>query len=569
MTYHDPIGSFRRKLKSSPWLVMSLLFHLLLILGLGFVAVQRAKKGEPKPTRLIVVASSPVEPPVEFVEPPPEPRILIPPPDKGEIVTFDDVTYLPTDLVPDIDLTKPIGDPTIESLLPDSTPAASSGIGVGTGGIRGTSVASVWRRRPGDRVGPPGGGGRPPLGPTFAIDKAVRDGLVWLCRHQNDDGSWSPRSLPELCDARSRCYDETLRSNDHYDVGVTSLALLCFLGAGFTHQSQLWLVDPLRDERHRVGEVVTRGLKWLRARQNPDGSFSGDRAFMYNEALATMALSEAYGLSGYRYWRDPAQRGVDFLQRAQRPSPSGSGLWGWRYASREEIEDPRRGTGDPGYAKELYDADTSVTAWCVMALKSAQLSKLAVEPASLDGAVEFCNFVTAPLGDQGGLVGYVDAASAGRVVSGPFDERFTYHPTTMSALGMCIRIFARHDATDPFLEAAAQRIAADLPAVTKDRASVDYYYWYYASLALNQLDGPDSPRRSTSGRYWNRWNGAMNEALLGLQDHSEAACSRGGWIVNDRWGSYSATGPIYATALAVLTLEVYYRYPNAFGGKRN
>jgi hypothetical protein len=39
---------------------------------------------------------------------------------------------------------------------------------------------------------------------------------------------------------------------------------------------------------------------------------------------------------------------------------------------------------------------------------------------------------------------------------------------------------------------------------------------------------------------------------------------------SDRWGNYSGCGPLYNTALNVLTLEVYYRYENAFGGsKRN
>jgi hypothetical protein len=39
---------------------------------------------------------------------------------------------------------------------------------------------------------------------------------------------------------------------------------------------------------------------------------------------------------------------------------------------------------------------------------------------------------------------------------------------------------------------------------------------------------------------------------------------------SDRWGNYSGAGPLYNTAINVLTLEVYYRYENAFGGsKRN
>src|SRR4029079_8323332 len=113
--------------------------------------------------------------------------------------------------------------------------------------------------------------------------------------------------------------------------------------------------------------------------ENPDGSFGKDRAFMYNQALATMALCEAYGLTQNRYWKEPAQRAVDFLQGAQRPNPSGNGMWGWRYAARQDLEKGHQGDSlDEAYKKELYDADTSVTGWAVMALKSAKMCGLAV-----------------------------------------------------------------------------------------------------------------------------------------------------------------------------------------------
>ena len=62
---------------------------------------------------------------------------------------------------------------------------------------------------------------------------------------------------------------------------------------------------------------------------------------------------------------------------------------------------------------------------------------------------------------------------------------------------------------------------------------------------------------------WNNWSNAMNKAVLALQDKTEKDCSFGGWMTRDRW-SYDA-GRIYATAINILTLEVYYRYENAFG----
>jgi hypothetical protein len=58
----------------------------------------------------------------------------------------------------------------------------------------------------------------------------VLDGLRWLARHQNDDGSWGAVSFRSHCPDSAPCYDVQLSSKDNFDVGLTSLALLCFLG---------------------------------------------------------------------------------------------------------------------------------------------------------------------------------------------------------------------------------------------------------------------------------------------------------------------------------------------------
>jgi hypothetical protein len=562
----DPIGSFRRLLKNSPWLVMSVLVHVIALVGLGLFAIRKMTTPTPVDTTLVRI-THPVETPPEEI---PVPEIFVrdpPPPDRPYEIT-DEHFDIPVDplLAAEPDLSKDIGDP--KSLdIENSSPPVSGAIGVGPGGSDrgwGPSTDTIRPRR----IGPPKTRvGRLPDMETVATEKAVRHGLLWLCRHQNADGSWSPRSMKDICDPNNPCLDPKIAVSDHYDEGLTSLALLAFLGAGHSHLSKADLVDPVRAKRYRLGEVVKKGLQWLRDRQNEDGSFSRDRAFMYNEALATMALSEAYGMTGTKYWREPAQRGVDFLQGAQRPSPaSSSSKWGWRYGSRDDVEKEIGSATDPERMRLLYDADTSVTTWCVMALKSAELSKLAVAPESLAGALDFAKFVTA----DDGNVGYLDRASAGASLAGPYSEAFAYHPTTMCALGMCIRIFAAHDPSDPILDRSAAKLVQDLPPVikegAKDSRSIDYYYWYYASLALNQLDGPDSPRKS--GKYWDRWNKAMVDALLSLQDGSQRTCGDGGFLVNDRWSSASGAGAIYATAMSVLTLEVYYRYPNAFGRRR-
>src|SRR5262249_29286649 len=142
-----------------------------------------------------------------------------------------------------------------------------------------------------------GGGKKGRGGATQGTEKAVLDGLRWLCRHQNPDGSWSPTTLNERCPCDDPMYNPKTAYTKNFDEGLTGMALLCFLGAGLSHDSKQDIVDTAMAKRYKAGEVVKNGLQWLCKKQNPEGSFSTGRPFMYNEALACMAVAEAYGLT--------------------------------------------------------------------------------------------------------------------------------------------------------------------------------------------------------------------------------------------------------------------------------
>lgn len=553
MNTWKPLTTLRDAARNSPWIVMAVALHLILI---AIATVFYTTRGTEAPDLSAFVCDlAPPKPIQEIVDPPEpiRPREVIPHQQSVELVEVQ--TYQP-DLAPTAPAEIPQGEIDAPDDLPPALASTSTAIGVGVHGVRGVGPSPWSIRNP----FPPGRGdpnGTRELRPTSSVpENGVLSGLRWLARHQNEDGSWSATALADRCDPDHACDVSKASRIGTYDEGLTSLALLAFLGAGFSHESKPWFKDRERNDKKVVtGEVVRRGLKWLVDHQNSDGSFGKDRVFLYNHALATMALSEAYGLTQARYWHDPAQRAATFLAQAQRPNPSGVGLWGWRYAPRQEIERFRGSDSiDENFKKELFDADTSVTGWAVMALKSARMAGLEVPEENFAGALAFARWVSR----EDGLCGYVDPKGAGAKVTGP-DDQFDYHPAGMSALSMCIRAFAAHDLDDPFLEPAAKRLVADLPSVSKDKLSVDYYYWYYASLALFQFDGPDSPR--ARGNVWTPWNKAMQKAVLDLQERGKG-CGEGGWLVPDRW-SHSG-GPIYATALNVLTLEVYYRYANAF-----
>jgi Prenyltransferase and squalene oxidase repeat len=568
-----------------PWFMISTGIVLSIAFLVSLIVVGTESKPVQEVVQTVKVSNKVEKPAEELIQPEEEiERKSIPKNVESELVSYEEDTFILPDDAPDPnqDLHLDLGDPEGVDNLPTGATGGTSA-GVGTGGHLGSGVSAFASRRVGS-----GGKGRRPLGVTQATEASVLEGLRWLIRHQNPDGSWAANSLNEVCTQGSPCWPPTLDGNgkeiartSHYDEGLTALSLLAFLGAGHGHDSRVKIVDTQMAKAYTIGDVVKKGLQWLRDRQNEDGSFSRER-FMYNEVLAAMAMTEAYGLTQARAWKDPAQKAIDFLVAAQKKNPNGSGLWGWRYHARSLIEERKeRGEiDDAEYAQLIYDADTSVTTWAVMAFKSAQMSGLKVPEEAMDGAMSFIRFVTprgkggdsgaaanqtgAPrdTGSYSGKVGYLDAARAGEKVTGPRDM-FTYYPEAMSALGMCSRIFINHDHSDPFLRPAAELIAKK-PPTAKDKLNIDYYYWYYGTLALNQYDGPDSPNKGRGG-YWDRWNKAMNDAILELQDKTETKdiCNKGGWLTLDRW-SYSG-GPIYTTATNVLSLEVYYRFENAFG----
>jgi len=557
MQARHPFEFVRSTFRNSPWIVISVSAHVIAIaiLALWFIA----KPATHPRDETFVITNSPPKPPEEapLELPLPPDRTLIPPQEEEAVLVSQPIDLddpMPVIEPPDPNLV--VGDPDPSANLMN-TPDAGGVIGVGSDG--GEPGSGPLRRRH-FQDGPPGGPPGEKVKNRFT-DQLVLDGLRWLARHQNADGSWTAAGVREHCSTDQICPDPKQNATSNYDEGLTGMALLAFLGAGFSHESRQWLLDPITSQRWKTGEVVKNGLRWLKNHQNADGSFSRERAFLYNEALATLALTEAYGLTRQRYWLEPAQRGIDFLQRAQRPNPSGQGLWGWRYASRQEIEAKYPGGSlDETGRKELFDADLSVTGWCVMALKSAQLSKLSVSPAAMEGALAFTRWVSLP----DGQAGYLDPKGAGQKVSG-VDDHFHYHARSMSALALTVQAFTAHDPNDPFLEPAARLIASDLPRQGKDGLEADYYYWYYGSLALHQFDGPESPR--ASGKYWGPWNKALVEVLTSTQSHDPKSCRDGGWLQPDRWAH--SGGPIYATAINVLTAEVYYRYANAFGAHRH
>jgi hypothetical protein len=519
-----PRNFLRKCYEHSPWLTIAILLHVLIFALLAIVRPDRAELPGP----VIIASVSPVrsETPVSEPLPVPDDRTVPLPPEEldgpqnpdPEFVTLEAAGRV-TDSAEEPDAMK---DPGEQNPDPDATYEKLSGakggtaIGIGQPGHAGlTDPFSSRRWGPGGRgSGGPGQLGRGP-GNSRQTDDAVNYALVWLRNHQSPDGHWDGAHFAELCKGVP-CSGP---GQSAHDVGLTGLALLCFLGADETH------------ERGAYRNTVKLGLKYLIDHQDEDGCF-GDRvskSFMYDHACAALALTEAYGMTQARPFAKPAQQGVNFILRAQNPYAA------WRY----------------GYPPD-GDNDTSVTGWMIMVLKSAQMSGLKIDEQAFANAMNFITEMTDP---ATGRTGYTDRGSAPSRLTELIQQFPSERSESLTAVGMLVRIFSHLDPKDPMIEKGADLCAAKVPVWELSTGDIDFYYWYYATLAMFQI----------GGTRWTKWNEALKVACIGHQHINQAECTLGSWDAVDPWSS--AGGRVYSTAMNCLCMEVYFRYPRVFGGK--
>ena len=135
-------------------------------------------------------------------------------------------------------------------------------------------------------------------GGTPESENAVELALAWLAEHQRLDGSWRLDHVHGSCDCRHPGKTAT-------STGATALGLLPFLGAGYTH------------EQGKYQKVVEEGLYYLTGRMI-ETRHGGDlqEGTMYAHGLATLAICEAYAMTGDPELESYAQKAVDFIVHA-------------------------------------------------------------------------------------------------------------------------------------------------------------------------------------------------------------------------------------------------------------
>jgi hypothetical protein len=382
-------------------------------------------------------------------------------------------------------------------------------------------------------IGPGGGAGggdgpggrrkRPPgMSRTDPTEVAVDRGLRWLALHQDvgEGGMWDCDGFMKHDPADDRCDGA---GKALFDPGVSGLALLAFLGAGYT--------DRGTEQDNRFARNVRAGLRYLLTIQDDEGCIGprSSQHFMYNHTIAALALTEAYWMTRNPACRKPAQQAINFISMARNP------YLAWRY-------NPRGG-----------ENDTSVTGWCVMALKSGKFAGLEIDPDAFAGARLWIDKMTDP---DFGQVGYVASGGPPARPEGMQDRFPAEKSQSMTAVGVLSRIFLGEDPrTSDMIRKGTDLCLRALPRWDPDDGSIDMYYWYYGTLAMYQVGGTP----------WKKWNEAMKEAIVDHQHPKGSGARDGSWDPIDPWGPDG--GRVYSTACMVLCLEVYYRYDRVIGAR--
>jgi hypothetical protein len=396
------------------------------------------------------------------------------------------------------------GDPNFLSDSPFDSDAFNDviGIGGGAGGKFGGRFGGRANRRA-------GGAG---------AEQALKDALEWLKSHQSPDGSWDCDGFMENCGKIGSSVCEGPGGSTH-DVGVTGLALLAFLGDGNT------------TSQGEYKDVVARGIAWLKEQQDPDTGLFGERQshdFIYDHAIATLAVCEAYFFSKSPLIKGTAQKAISLIFRARNPYGA------WRYD-----------------VPPVGDNDTSVTGWMVFALASAKDAGLEGDfKGAFDGALSFIDEVTDP---ASGRVGY---ASFGEQSSRtPANEHYPREKgESMTAVGLLCRVFLGQKPEEfPIMAKHADLIRTKPPVWDVEGYGIDMYYWYYATYALYQMGKP----------WWPNWEKAMKAAVVDTQRKDGDA--KGSWDPECAWGW--SGGRVYSTAIMTLCFEVYFRYAQVLGAR--
>jgi hypothetical protein len=250
--------------------------------------------------------------------------------------------------------------------------------------------------------------------------------------------------------------------------------------------------------------VVKAGLDWLMAQVDDKGAFKGTTG-SYAHAIGCLALCEAAGMTKDDTIKAKATAAIAVLVRAQ----GDDGSW--------------------GYKTERSNGDTSIVGWQIQALHAARLAGIKFDKDQVFKKAE--RFLESVATDGGAKYGYREKGAS----------------QTLTPVGLLCRY--EMGGLNPKHPAFGRGVDF-LRKFPPQKTYFDMYYYYYATQVFYYYDGPE----------WHKfWNPKMRDLLVEMQTLGDDEHWRGSWD-KDSGFIGSQCGRIGTTALALLTLEVYYRY---------
>jgi hypothetical protein len=330
-------------------------------------------------------------------------------------------------------------------------------------------------------------------------------------------------------------------------------------------------INPLREQLvaaygsdAEMEAAVDRGLKWLAEHQYADGSWSfshilaprcggkckhpGELYKCRNAATALTLL--AFLGSGNTHVSGPyamqVTGGITYLAAHMKPTPAGGSLWEpeakYSHAAATTAlcelyamtHDKRVGavaqqallflcnaqTPSGAWRYEAQESDVTLTSWQVLALRAAHMGRLPVPPQVMKNVTQYFERVK------------VAAEEAGSLRAEAADKM-----ATASALQSRIYLGWKKD------------------LVTKDSSQLARLGWGEFDFEFNLFATP--VMFQCGGIEWTVWSKALRQSLMRTQ--ATEGHEKGSWAILDD-PKFLRGGRMYSTCVALLCLEVYYRY---------
>ncbi len=263
---------------------------------------------------------------------------------------------------------------------------------------------------------------------------------------------------------------------------VVGLSGMAFLAGGST------------PDRGPYGREVSCAMDYLIANTRADGFINPAGAQshgpMYGHGFATLFLAEAYGMTPREDLRDSLARSIDLIVRTQNSEG------GWRYNPVPQ------------------DADLSVTICQVMALRAVRNAGFHVPKETIDKCEEYVKLCQEP---DGGF-------------SYMLNNRGSMFPR--SAAGV-VALYSAGIYEGTEIEKGLAYLDRYLPQPNQAVRESHYFYGHYYAVQAMWHAG---------GERWQRWYPAVRDTLLRTQRPD------GAWL--------DSVGPEYATAMSCIILQV-------------